>query len=204
MVSASALSGESNKLTGHRALCHDLMQYVTAATLVATMPDQPGDDPLTRHRFELIQRQLSQMHTVLQDWLDGPDAASSANVVELVRECVGAHGPSIPVDLLLETPCATATGDHVALRRAVNNVLDNALRAVREDQRVVVRVSETPEHVQIDVRDTGVGFGRLASGRGLGMVSVAEALGTFGGSLEIRSGPEPGTLVRLQLPRAGA
>lgn len=186
---------------GHRALCHDLVQYVAAAMMIATMPAQPDDDPLTRRRFELIQRQLSQMHTVLQDWLLASDATASANVVELVRDCVQARGPDTRVDLLLETPRATATGDHVALRRAVNNLLDNALRAVQGGERVVVRVSETRQHVRVDVQDTGVGFGRLASGRGLGMLSVADALSTFQGSLEIRSGPGPGTLVRLQLPR---
>jgi signal transduction histidine kinase len=193
--------GALNRLTGQRAVCHDLMQYVAAAMMVASMPGDPEHDPATQHKFDLIQRQLSQMNAVLQDCLKSSDENESANVVELVRECAAATGVRHHIDLIIETPRAQATGDHITLRRAINNLLDNAVRAVHDDEKVVVRVGTCEDRVSIEVQDTGVGFGRLKSGRGLGMVSVADALDSFHGSLEISSGPGPGTLVRLVLPR---
>ncbi|MCW2847094.1 MAG: histidine kinase [Marmoricola sp.] len=197
-MTAAPESSADNALTGYRAVCHDLVQYVHAAMLVASMPSEPGQDAATQLKFDLIQRQLSQMHTVLENSLT-TGRPTSANVVDLVRECVEANQVHHHVDLHIETPRARATGDHTALRRAVNNLLDNADRAARDDGRIVVRVSCSAEWVVVEVQDTGVGFGRLESGRGLGMVSVADALTSFRGSLDISSGPGPGTLVRLKL-----
>lgn len=203
-MSAALNRNPRKRPTGQRAVFHDLVQYVAAALLVASMPGDPEQHPATQHRFELIERQLSQMQTILQGCLSASDQGASANVVELVRECAEANEMRHHVDLILDTPRAEAAGDHVALRRAVNNLLDNAVRAVGPEDRVVVRVSDSADRVSIEVQDTGVGFGRLPSGRGLGMVSVADAITSFGGSLEITSGPGPGTLVRLKLPRSAS
>lgn len=182
-------------------MCHDLIQYVAAALLVCTLPGDEKRDPETRLRFKMIHRQLLQMQSVLEECLEHPSNNSTENVVGLVRECVESVGGRHHIDIIEDLPHARLTGNHTALRRAINNVLDNAVRATREKDKVAVRVSGSDSMVTIEVRDTGVGFGRLNSGHGLGMVSVADALASFHGSLEICSGPGPGTLVRLVLPR---
>jgi signal transduction histidine kinase len=184
-----------------RVMCHDLTQYVTAAMLVTELPDDDRLSPAVRERFALIHRQLQQMHAVLQDCLHGRGAEASADVVTLVRECVAALAMHHQIDFVQELPPTLLTGDHTALRRAVGNILDNAVRATDEVGRVIVSVAGSPEAVLIEVQDTGQGFGRLGPGSGLGMQSVADALDSFHGSLEINSHAGCGTSVRLVLPR---
>ncbi len=184
-----------------RTLCHDLKQYVAAAMLVSTSPASQPLDQETRQRFDMITRQLSLMRSVLDDCLDQPETDTVENVADLVRECVESAGRQHHIDVIDDLTHTRLKGNPTALRRAVTNVLDNAVRAAGDDEKVVVRVSGTDTEVVVEVRDTGVGFGRLRSGHGLGMSSVADALASFNGSLEICSGPGPGTLVRLVLPR---
>ena len=183
-----------------RALCHDLVQYVAAATMVTAFPDDASLDPEIRHRFELIQLQLAQMRQLLQDCLDPEEVEGTADVVALVHGCVEAIAVRHDVELVVELPTAELRGNHQVLQRALNNMLDNAIRASHAADRVLVHVYGLDGHVVIEVNDKGAGFGRIDSGRGLGMVSVADALTSFNGALEIHSGPEPGTTVRLMLP----
>ena len=186
---------------GDRVLFHDLTQYVTAAMLVSQLPEDDELSPRVRDRFALIHRQLLQMHEVLQVCLHGPAPDASADVVALVRECAEALAMRGQIDYVQQLRSTLLTGDHTALRRAVGNILDNALRAAGEVGRVTVSVAGTQDAVVIAVRDTGEGFGRLGPGNGLGMHSVADALDSFHGSLEITSCPGNGTSVRLVLPR---
>ena len=130
------------------------------------------------------------MSTVLDDCLNHPSYVRVDNIADLVRECVESAGVRHHIDVFDELTHARLRGNPTALRVAINNVLDNAVRAAGENGKVVVRVSGTDTQVIIEVRDTGVGFGRLQSGHGLGMASVADALATFNGSLEICSGPD--------------
>jgi signal transduction histidine kinase len=185
-----------------RSICHDLKQYVSAALLVSTLPASEQLDQETQHRFDMITRQLSQMSSVLDDCLNDPAIVRVDNITALVHECVEAAGLRHHIDVIDELTHARLLGNPTALRRAITNVLDNAVRAAGEDRKVVVRVSGSDTQVIVEVRDTGVGFGRLHSGHGLGMSSVADALASFHGSLEICSGPGPGTLVRMILPRS--
>lgn len=203
-MTSAQMNGANNRATDDRAMFHDLAQYTAAAMLVASMPAGQDHDSETQHRFDLIMRQLSQMQQVLHEGLQHSDEDETTNVVELVRECVEASVARPHVDLVLKTSRVEVEGHHVALRRAINNLLDNAFRAIRGEGKVVVRVLEAGDRVCVEVQDTGVGFGRLRSGRGLGMVSVADAVSSYNGALEIFSGPGPGTLVRLKLPRRGS
>jgi signal transduction histidine kinase len=140
------------------------------------------------------------MRQLLQDCLDPDEVEGTADVVALVHGCVEAISVRHDVELVVELPTAELEGNHQVLQRALNNMLDNAIRASRAADRVIAHVYGLDDHVVIEVSDKGAGFGRIDSGRGLGMVSVADALTSFNGSLEIHSGPEPGTTVRLMLP----
>ncbi len=88
------------------------------------------------------------------------------------------------------------------LRRAVLNVLNNGARAAGVGGRVRVEVGRHGNDAWLEVSDDGAGFGRIPAVSGIGMGVIEAAARSAGGSLEIYSGPTPGTRVRLRLPRA--
>lgn len=186
-----------------RALCHDLRQYVSACLLLATPPAHLPTLVSASHRLGLIREALSEAADLL-DTAAGKGATphEPLDLVELVHGCVTmveATGKVRFVSEARETP--VVNGDPQLLRRAVNNLVDNASRAAGDTGEVVVRVGVDQQDAWVEVSDDGPGFGRISHGTGRGLTVVSEAARGHGGRLEILNGREKGTLVRLELPR---
>ncbi|MGC2110169.1 MAG: HAMP domain-containing sensor histidine kinase [Candidatus Korobacteraceae bacterium] len=117
----------------------------------------------------------------------------------------------------------TVTGDREELFTALSNVLDNAVKYTPQDPIILVQVV-TPDlaHVQIRVRDNGVGIPRSelkrvfkrfyrvltpsasqVKGSGLGLFIVRAIARRHGGNAYAESeGSGRGTTVTIQLPRS--
>ena len=98
---------------------------------------------------------------------------------------------------------AQLRADATLLRRAINNLLDNAIRYTPDGGHVTVRVTTAPfePFVFIDVDDTGPGIpvaerervmqrfyrilGTQAEGSGLGLAIVREIVQQHGGDIEV-------------------
>ncbi|WP_417618388.1 ATP-binding protein [Oceanisphaera sp.] len=120
-------------------------------------------------------------------------------------------------DVTLCEPAAVIyRGRPSALRRALQNLLDNG---VKYGGKVQVRLATTPEQVQIQIRDFGPGipeaqqeevfkpFTRLDSARnledgsiGLGLAIARTLIHQHGGTLLLGNHPQGGLLVRITLP----
>jgi signal transduction histidine kinase len=87
------------------------------------------------------------------------------------------------------------------LYRAVQEALTNVARHA-EATRVTVRLEHEDGLVVLSVTDDGVGFdpGRAGDGAGLGITGMRERLASIGGTLEIRSTPGKGTMLRAPIP----
>ena len=86
--------------------------------------------------------------------------------------------------------------------RVVQEALTNALRHAEADD-VVVRLIASSDATVVEISDDGSGFEPNALGirsHGLGLTSMEERATAVGGTLEIDSGPSPGTTVRLRVP----
>lgn len=108
-----------------------------------------------------------------------------------------------------------------AVRRAVSNLIDNALRYAGSELPVELGLSATDGEYSIEVRDSGPGippedvermkrpFARLdtartnAAGAGLGLAIVDRIARSHNGRLELLPRQGGGLLARLVLPRAG-
>jgi two-component system osmolarity sensor histidine kinase EnvZ len=113
---------------------------------------------------------------------------------------------------------ATFPVARMAVRRAIANLVDNALRYAGEP--IEIESLTMPETVAVEVRDRGPGipaaevermkrpFTRLddarsgASGSGLGLAIVERVARAHGGSLELLPRPGGGLIARLTLNRA--
>lgn len=120
--------------------------------------------------------------------------------------------------LTLEAPgSVVATADEGRIRQVLANLLANVRAHTPRGTPAVVRLSETPSALVIEVVDKGPGmapdqaaraFDRFhhaagGDGTGLGLAIVAAIAAAHGGRAMLRSSPGAGTGVRIELPRAG-
>ncbi len=109
--------------------------------------------------------------------------------------------------------------DRELLRRAVDNLLDNALNASAAGGVVSVQLRTAAEVAVIEVHDTGRGFppdflphafdrfrraddtrARSAGGTGLGLAIVRAAVTAQGGSVEVANAPAGGAVAIIRIP----
>src|SRR5205823_4114029 len=138
----------------------------------------------------------------------------------IAREAIDAQAPQAArrgVRVELHAPdTAAVRGDPVWLRRALENLLGNAVQHSPEGARVEVEISGGPQCVA-QVRDHGTGvdpairerlFERFATtrhgdgGTGLGLAIVRAVAELHGGRAELRETGPRGSVFALSLPRA--
>jgi signal transduction histidine kinase len=126
----------------------------------------------------------------------------------------GSETRATQVAVELDESLDTVDADPDLLHRALSNLVLNALDAMPEGGTITVRTSATPEHLRIEVSDTGSGLTREECGRlftpyyttkrhgtGLGLAIVQSVVSDHGGSITVDSTPGKGTTFRIDLPR---
>ena len=107
----------------------------------------------------------------------------------------------------LELPAALETREipPMLLQPLVENAIRHGLEPKTEGGRVEVRAIEDKAMLEIQVRDTGIGFGGSAtSGTGVGLTHVRERLSAAygpGADCRVEENPGGGAMVTLRIPR---
>lgn len=185
-------------------MLHDLRQYIAAGLLIYGdgEGERLGEEAL-RTRLDMGHRLFRQLAEVVERQDPARDGRpATVDLRELIIECLAIFGhrhPSIEVETDLRGPLVCVI-DREGLHRALTNVLDNGARAAGCDGHITVKARQRDGQILVEVADNGRGFGQISHGRGHGMVTVDEVMRAARGRLEIRSGPEPGTRVRLRFP----
>jgi signal transduction histidine kinase len=114
--------------------------------------------------------------------------------------------------------------DREAVSRAVLNLIDNAIKYSRDEEKVIeVNVGQTVQDVFIEVKDHGIGIDsadlvrifdpyyrakfsdtQTRRGAGLGLTLVQQIVASHGGRVEVESQSGSGSTFRLLFPRAVA
>ena len=123
------------------------------------------------------------------------------------------HGVTLQLDRPRRARAGGGACDH--LRRALLNLVQNALDAMPQGGTLTLTGRRTPTHVQLQVRDTGSGISReqrtkifeplyttKPGGTGLGLYIVQEIVAAHGGQVTVESVEGQGTTFTLTLPRA--
>jgi signal transduction histidine kinase len=112
--------------------------------------------------------------------------------------------------------------DRDSVSRALLNLIDNAIKYSREDDRALdIVLRQDQEHVILEVRDRGVGISAkdlerifdpyyraqfsdtiTRRGAGLGLTLVQQIAASHGGRVEVESEPNKGSTFRMLFPRA--
>lgn len=212
-------------------IVHDFRNPMSSLRLDAQMLEKEagrGDGSRPERMATLAERMrhtLDRMEKVFQEFLTlaRPDTAAP-DILDLgvvARECVEMLAPRLeasgvraevqPGDLPAPVRASAA-----ALKRAVLNVLLNAIQHAGAAGRVWVQIGVTPTSARLEIADTGPGIPRAErervfemfyttrpKGTGLGLFLARTAIEQNGGTVAVvESGREFGARVRIELPRA--
>jgi len=131
-----------------------------------------------------------------------------------------AHGTGVSVRVNDVAP-ATVKGDAIALRRAVLNLVENALKYTPAGGKVELSLTSGEGRAAIAVEDTGIGIppadqerifepfvrldaarARETGGTGLGLAIARAIAVAHGGAIEVQSQPGAGSRFTIRLPLA--
>jgi two-component system sensor histidine kinase PilS (NtrC family) len=180
-----------------------------------------------RRLMEIIVSESNRLSKILGDFLrfvrpqerrvaDFDVANTVTEVMDLFKlsdEVSDAHR----IEVAVEPPHSTLSGDRDQVRQIIYNIAKNAVRAMDAGGKLTVVGQEKPAWYSIRFIDTGRGMNReelsrlftpfstaFDGGTGLGMAIVRRIVEDHGGSIEADSTPGEGTAVTILLPRQTA
>jgi signal transduction histidine kinase len=170
-----------------------------------------------------IRTQLGRLEDLVQDYLSlvrvgtiQPQPEDLSRAVQAwateFHDLAAPKGVALQLDGLAALGCVAVHAP--TLRRAVLNLVQNALEAMPQGGALTFTGRGTPTHVQLQIRDTGSGiavahhakifeplYTTKPGGTGLGLYIVQEIVAAHGGQVTVESGEGQGTTFTLTLPR---
>lgn len=214
---------------------HELKTPLTSIAMSVDLLAESAEaelGPQARELLDGVREDVSRLRTLVGDLLDL--SRLEAGKIELdfqpvevrlicdkARQVLEAQareqGVNLEVHVAEQLPCVRADLNKVTW--VVTNLISNALRYSSPGGRIEVGASRTESHVEISVRDFGVGipyeyqsriFDRFVKigngapgGSGLGLAICREVVRAHGGSIWVESVPGEGSTFRFTLPIAG-
>jgi two-component system, OmpR family, sensor kinase len=175
------------------------------------------------HRLEVLAEDL----LALGRYADHAQPQEPVSVAQLAGDSVAAYTPRavaahVHLDSRLDES-ALVIGNARQLRRAIDNLIDNALQFAPANSEIAVVVSRTDTTATIEVFDQGPGFpvdflpdaferfrradaarNRNSGGAGLGLALVRQAVEAHCGRVMAANRPTGGAWVRIELPCVSA
>ena len=213
---------------------HDMKNpLLSIAGFVSRLLEGKAGDLTDRQRkyLEVVHDEAKQIQSLASDFLDvarlGREGASLAwevvDLVEALRETsrefeqrAEAAGMTLTTDI--DTGLPSMKGDRRRLRRAIGNLLDNALKYAEHGEVRLEAGPSGPDRLRISVLDQGPGLtakdlesifesfqrGSAAAGKegtGLGLAAVKSIAEAHYGRLEARNRDDGGAEFTITLPR---
>jgi signal transduction histidine kinase len=216
------------------AASHELRTpLASTAVLVDGLLADPSPDPArSREYLQMIAAENTRLIRLVENFLTFARvdrgglrlAFGPVDPAAVVRAAIDSVGPRV-LDagaLRVEVPAGLPplVADQDALRGALVNLIDNALKYTAAEKRIVVRAqADGTDHVRFEVTDNGIGIPRReqrrifrrfhrvddrlsqqTTGVGLGL-SIVEAIAhAHGGTVSVESAPGAGSTFALRLP----
>lgn len=189
--------------------------------LVKRRAGSPDPEPLVA-RAEVVEAELHRVHTLVESllrlvrpWIE-TDRADTDSVFQDLLPVLSARTRIRKLDYAHQAGGTTVTMGPGPLALVILNLVDNAIEASGEGERLATACESTGETVRITVLDSGLGlpdppgerlFDPGVSTRpghaGLGLAIARRLVHDAGGELVLEPAPgERGTLATIVLPRA--
>ena len=209
-------------------ISHDLRNILTSAQLF-TDRSETSEDPLVKRMAPKLVNSITRAVTLCESTLAFGKAEEQApslreiGLKEIVQDLLENERVAIG-DEDITLSCAVpdslqVCADPEQLYRVINNLVRtarNAIAATGEAGEVTVMAEQLPSNSMIRISDTGPGLpskarehlfqpfqgGASKGGTGLGLSIASELIRGHGGTLELESTGETGTVFAITLPRA--
>jgi signal transduction histidine kinase len=194
-----------------------------------------GDAERARSKLGEVGQDLAEVERIVEDVLtaarlDAGGAAfalrrervDAAEIVARAADRFRAAHPGRALEADADGALPALDADPPLLRRALDNLLDNAAKYSDAAAPVTLRAELDGGRVRLVVRDRGIGIApddlprlftpffrtersrsRAAGGTGLGLVLAQRIVEAHGGTIAVASAPGEGTTVTVALPAAG-
>jgi signal transduction histidine kinase len=205
-----------------RRVSHELKNPLTPMRMSAAALAR-SDDPQVREPAEIMMEEVARLDEMARTFSqfarppEGPTAP--VDLEELLDGLVERYRDAdVPVGLKVRGPVPRVEGHHDMIERAVRNLLENAMEAVREGggSRVEVLLEGARDQARLEVSDDGPGVPEELldeiwlpdvttrhRGTGLGLALVRRAAEIHGGRATVQTPPGGGARFRLVLPTRG-
>jgi signal transduction histidine kinase len=188
----------------HDAIAHDVSLIVVQAGAERLALDgAPGSTADVLQTIERTGRgaltEMRRLVGMLRN-SEGASLAPQPSLADLPRLASQMREAGLPVDLVVEGERrALPLGIELSAYRIVQEALTNALKHAG-DARATVRVLYSPDQLELEVADDGVGGPARVAGGGHGLAGMRERVALYGGRLDAGRRPERGFAVRVVLP----
>jgi nitrogen fixation/metabolism regulation signal transduction histidine kinase len=211
-----------------RQISHEIKNPLTPMRLSLyrlrhTLPPAWADQADVRDSFRMLEEEIASLRRLADEFsqfarLPEPDKRPE-NLCDIARHSITlfqAENPHIQIRSHLQENIPPISLDRDQIRRALHNILKNALEASRDNATVEVfvqRAEAVSFAAVIRVVDHGVGmneetlahalqphFTTKTHGSGLGLCIVQKIILDHGGTLHLDSAIQRGTTVTIQLP----
>lgn len=182
-------------------LHHDIRQPLAAIGALASAGMAQADVPdVVVTCLERIRSETRVLLELCRHILEEMQAEQPLALDVAAREIAACAARSATCTVEVDaTPCTISTNP-MDFRRALVNLLDNAVRAAGPEGAVSVLVRSDSRQVRLSVRDSGPGFGAIDGGCGIGLGVVERYARRHGGMVEVGQSPSGGASVSIVLP----
>ena len=198
-------------------ISHDLRTPLTRIRLASEMMSELDD-----FLKEGIENDIDDMNNIIDQFIDyirhdSKDKAELGDLNQLVEDVLNVETPNDRNIKLIASDCPKVPLRYIAVKRALANLIQNALRYTDSDIEVYTGQDKTKERVYFIVSDHGSGIpdadierlfqpftqgdkARGTEGSGLGLAIIKRIVDTHGGSVELSNKPQGGLQAKVMLP----
>lgn len=201
-------------------VAHDLRSPLQTIRNISYLVSR--DPSKAKEYCPVIDENVGYASSIVEDLRDavapGKLRRAPVNLVELVAAALGefAVPKSVEVRQEFQEELLAASMDAVKLRRALENIIKNAVEAMPKGGVLTVGLAQVGGDAVISVRDTGGGipeearasvfkpfFSTKPRGTGLGLAIAKQSVEAHGGSIGYESEVGKGTVFTMRLPLKG-
>jgi two-component system osmolarity sensor histidine kinase EnvZ len=218
-MSASIKQLEENRNLLIAGISHDLRTPLTRIRLASEM--MSSEDEFLK---DGIEGDIDDMNNIIDQFIDyirhdNKDKRELLNINEIIKEVIHIETPPDRAINFIPSQCPKIPLIQVSIRRAIANLIQNALRYTSDDIEIFTGVDAKKKSVYFIVSDHGDGIpkgdienlfqpftqgdsARGGEGSGLGLAIIKRIIMGHDGKIELRNKEEGGLAAKVYLPLA--